>query len=807
MRSKNSSLQARLASPIAMVLVALLALFCGFFPLTGTPGFEAAQILAAVGGPLMLISASIRGSDSNARGYIGDFWVQSAIVVTALFLFMGIVALASVGHESCAPGRGYLPFFFFSVPVLFLHSGIGLWIGRLVGSFRLALLGALVVLAVGIGWLVGEWLVDPSFRVLSHLFVVIDGDLLRGRSITGAQVAFRVATLCYAMAVIFAGMARFPKARKGGLSSGASSGTYLLAAAVAFVCVGGATHYMASDSIAPSRSELEQAYSLQIKRGVLVVHADPLAHSQQDVAAVLAEGNLWMHRLQERMGVKPSAEINIYLHKNRKVLGHYTGAEHVHFALPSRRELHISGTEVPHRSLGHELAHVLAAEMSDTLLGVPAELGFLVNTGLVEGLAMAVTPELEIDRGLTLMEKAAALEQNAMAIPPAQLFSSRTSFFHFWTQNAGNSYTSAGALVSSLLAEKGAEGLQKAYAAGDLLVAFDDDPGALAKFLEAHVKRLQTMPLPQDARATVAKRYQRPSLLNQTCSSEAMAAADEVAAMANQGQFEKAEARLRQEQEGNEGIDGDNLRMLARVARRLGEKERAAHYALARMHAQDKPSAQEAALRANDAADALWALSRHREASVLWARVDGLQLSPGLQRLVWAKRLFAEELLARAQRAPVAAAGMNLLMLAPDSSQVLARVSLLSAAVEHARGNRVESSRSVELGRYLLARQYGHQGLTDESVLAFLEVFSDDTIRFPSMVQEQVLFGVALGHGRRGDLAIGVAGMDVVSESTSRSAHRVQYRDLKDRMQRMAKSKNDGDSAGDRWLLGREVTP
>jgi len=801
MRAKSTPLPAKLATPIALVLIGVVGFICGVFPLTGTPGYEAAQILGVTGGPLLMLAAATRGARRTDNGFIGDFFIQGAMSMLGMALFVGIITLTSVGHESCAPGRGHLPFVFFSFPVLFLHTAVGLWLGRVTGNLRVAIAACVVLLGGGVAWLVAEWLVDPSFRVLSHLFVVVDGDLMRGRPITGAQVGFRAATFFYASALTFAGIAQFPKSRKGGLSSGATSSTTALIVAVVFVALGGVTHFIASDAISPGRSALDEAYSFTKKRGRLVVHADPRHHTVDDVDAILAEGALWMHRLTTRLGVKPSEDIHIYLHKDRRTLGHYTGAEHVHFALPFKRELHISGAEVPHRSLGHELAHVMGGEFSDSMMGVPSKFIFIINTGLVEGLAMAVTPELEVDHGLTLEEKAAALAQNDMTTPPQQLFSPWSSFFYFWSQNTGNSYTSAGALVHALLAEKGPEGLRKAYAANDVNAAFDD-AGQAKAFFDKHQARLSKMPLPDDAKATVARRFQRPSILRETCNAELRTAKDEVTALAHQGKFDAAEQRLR---DVAQPPGGDDLGLLLKAAERLHDDERVAHYALARTRAQDEPSTQEQARRLNRAADALWTLARHREAAVLWGRVEATHLPPALQRLLWAKRTFADEVLARGGRAPVAMAAMHFLVPKPGAD-VVANIAKLSEAVEHARKHRIEGSRSVELARYLLARQYGARGLYDESVVSYLETLSDGTVRFPEAFKEQVLLGIALGHARRGDTGIGVAGLTQVAEAAKRSSMRVRVRDDLERTQRMQaarKASPSDETYGDRWLLGR----
>lgn len=799
MRPAPPSTVARLAPPLAVVITVVIGFGAALYPLTGTLGWEAAQILGATLGPLMLIVGAIRGASQRERGFLGDIGVQAATAGIAAGLFLAIIAFAGLSHESCAPSRGFLPFVFFSLPVVALHSAVGPWIGRLLGNVKFAI-SASILLVVGLLlWLFLTWAWDPSFRVLSHFFVVVDGDLLAGRPITGAAVGFRFATFLFAAAVTFMGLWRFPVNKRSGLSSGASGGpNAALFAAVAFALVGVVAHMQSRSAIAPSRATMEETYALERTRGDLIVRADPLVHDVREVEGILAEGTLWLKRLKSRMGVSPSAPITIWLHKDRKTLGKWTGAEHVHFALPGQRELHITHAEVPHRSLGHELAHVLGREIADNFLGVPTSFFILINAGITEGTAMAVTPELEARRELTLDQEAAALRRANMAPDIRALFNDTLSSFRFWQEAPGRSYVTAGSLMNALRAEKGVEGLAKVYREASLSAAFDS-ADALEAFIAGHEKRLDAMELPKDALGAVSRRHRKASILNQTCDSGKISAARSIRSAAFGGDFARAET-LAKESDGE--LLPETFALFAEAAARLelDSRELDAWVKRAGMAPADE-DVRGKSERMDDAADALWRAGRRRQAAAYWGRTDASVLSPGRHRAVVVKRLLANEIDARAGQAPVSAAAMELLTTRGKSPDQIALVGRLAQTLATPSG---ESALARGLARYILARQFTQRGLPDAGVMSFLEVWASTGAALPPAIAEQTLVGLAIAHARRGDLAIAAAGFQSVAEKTERAATRVRMRDYEERARRAAAARASSDESirGDALLLG-----
>jgi hypothetical protein len=794
----RSGLRLPLATPLTIAGVGACALAAAAFPLTGSPGPEAAQMLAAVGGPLLLLAGAARGAERHERGFFGDLIMHGLLLAACMLIVMAVVTVSGWSSPSCAPGRGYMPFFVLAMPVLALDGVIGLWIGRLFGNKRVALGAAATFLLLYGVWITVDWFVDPSFRFLTHLLVLVEGDMIRGRGVSPAGFAYRVATMSYAGALCLFGMSRFAASKRtSGLANSAGGHPAFTIGAVLLGVLGAVVHQQSGAALAPDSGDLREAYSLEVKRGALVVHADPAAISAREVDAILAEGTLWLDRLDKRMGAVPEEDIHIFLHRDSRTMGKWTGAENVHFALPGRSELHITGVDVPHDTLGHELAHVLGRQLAGGVLGVPTRLGVLPNTGMIEGLAMAMTPELEVRDGLTLREKAAAMRQSDRAPPVEELFGEYLAFFRFWRHPPGNAYVTAGAVVEAVAAVAGRDGLARMYAEGNLEAAFETE-GALAAFLHDHDEALRTAELPPDALPTVARRYSRASILEETCDPDAKATAGEIRSAARTGDFSRAE-ELAKKAEGQ--LTPKTLLALARAALALDDDERATHYMVRRAAAaaQDDPRERNETLE--DAANAMWRAGRERDALAAWQRIELDPLPPWRRRYVVAKRLLADAARARPDDRDLSAAGLDLLLDAHDRDSV-ALIARIAEGVGRAQeGGSKEPDEIVAFARYLLMRQYLQRGELDVGLRMALDLYLDRE-RLHPLILDQVTRGIAAGHARRGDLALAAAGFESIASAAPRGADRVLMRDRAERVRRMLAARTDKTRRGDRWLLG-----
>ena len=779
-----------LAPLVAFVLVCVVGGIAAASPLTGTPGPEAAQLLAALGGPILFFSACIRGANRKASGFLGDILFHGALVAACFLVFCAITTVVGWSVQSCAPGRGYLPLFINALPVLLLTSAIGLLIGRFTGRVRIALaLGLLFALIYAL-WLGIDWALDPSFRVFSHLSVLIEGDLIRGRNLTASAAAFRTATFLFALAFACIGLAMYPKETRVGLSRTQGPHPALWILALVFTLTAVVIHAQSKNAVLRSGDELREAYSLERRRDRLILHADPLALNRDQADALLAEGALWMTRLQERMGVIPQHDIHIFFHADKSVMAKWTGAENVHFALPGRHELHITRLEVPHPTLGHELAHALGSELTNGFFGVPTDFFVFPKPGVVEGMAMALTPELEAPYGMTLREKAAALTQEELAPPLNDLFKGYLSFLGFWKHAPSNAYTVSGALIEAIAAERGTAGLKALYQNGRLEDAFEKRSD-LDAFLAKYQSEIAKVSLPSHAASFVKRYYSRQSILNETCDRDRESAAQQVRAEASRGEFDEA-LRLAKAAEG-ETLSGETLASLAAYALSLEDKERAFEF-LKKRTTLDEKNPRIAAMAQEAFADFLTTEGQYQEAHSRYSNIDTSTSISHMQRLVFAKSALSE-LAKDGDQSAIAA--LDFLVSVQNKSDVGAALASLGEVKKN-------DDKGALWADYLLARQYLQRGDTTRGLSAMLGVWSKRDALPPSFVSE-IENAIAMGHARRGDFKIAALGFEKLAKNANARSERVLYRDRLERVLRAqdAKDKKVGDVfRGDRHLLG-----
>lgn len=769
------------SGPVVATVLALLAVLvaagaCLAFPLTSNPGPESAQILGIVGGIGLCLSQAARGAGRAQTGFAADAIAGLLVAGAMLGLFIVATTIGGALRPSCGEERGYLPFLFLAVPVLVLQGAVGTWVGRLVGRAGMAVFAALIVEIVVAGWLFSRWYQAPGFRVTSHFFVVVAADLLRGAGMSAVIVGYRAATLAFGVGAVLAGAGRWPRIRRVGLSTQKFSSPVLYAAAGASFILGLTAHALTVEQIAPRREAMEARYTLAKKRGLLVVHADPLAVRPRDVDGVLAEGTLWLDRLSLRLGQKPQGEVHIWLHATREDQAHWTGAQHVDFTLPWRREIHIAGAEVPHDTLGHELAHAVAGELSDNLLRIPTDLVFFQHAAVVEGLAVALTPELSMRDGLTVKEQAAAMKKLGLAPPTTTLFAG-VSFF---AEAPARAYVAAGAFIESLAARAPSDpttALAALYKRGSIEDAVGSADAA-AQILAFHDKLLDELPVPPDAALAASERFKRPSILRDVCEPEDVEKARALRALVRTGEGKEALAEL------GDDVARATLEDLLLDAHDV-EDPVSARALGTRLESLDTPI--DSAVRTVALGDTLWRTGRTRDAAATWDRANADLLSPALMRPLSAKRALAEDVIASGHQAPVASAALDVLLASTAAARADAFERLhywLGVDDGGTSKERREPRGGVAVARYIHARRLGYVGALEESAQQFRRALDDKALPTALVEEARINLGtvlVKLGRGAEASELLVAA-----ADEATRPASRLLLRDRAERAARAA---------------------
>src|SRR3989338_3863051 len=470
-------------------------------PLLSTPTVEAALFFGAFLAPLSFFAGACRGALRYPKGLQSDVLKEGYWVFGSAFLVLAILWLHSFTHTSCSPGIGVWPFILLLIPQLFLNLVSGVWLGRLLGRIQLAVAVCLLV-CLGYLWLqISLWWLSPSLRFFDPYWLLITGDLISGQTISLPMIAYRISSLLYGFALFFLGISFKRHATQFWL-----------------VCILFATGVLiqskSSALIAPDLSSRRKAYPDLLAKGFLVLHTKLDSVGQEHAEAILQEGILWLGRLKERTGLDPEQPIHIWLYSSSESLSYFTGAKNVHFALPTHHEIHISGTEIPHPTLGHELAHILLGQVSTTLWGTPGICKFLPNWGLSEGLATYLTPELNIREDLSTQEQAIALYRLGLETAPENLLS--PDFGSFWLQSSKRAYTASAAILEAYIESQCQDWacrqkqVQALAQAGDITWQ--------PEFLKSYDVRMKTEILVPDALPSVARQFQKNSIVMADCS-------------------------------------------------------------------------------------------------------------------------------------------------------------------------------------------------------------------------------------------------------------------------------------------------
>jgi hypothetical protein len=769
-------------------------------PLIGTPGVESGSLLAVVLGWPAGWFAATWASRRHEGGYWRDALAPTVLAGAGWLIAFVVCAIMGAMRPSCSASAGWWPMIITSIPAIALHLAIGVMIGRSVGRAGLSWLVMLFLQLLTVAWTVWSLWHNPGFRIASHLGVVVSGDLLAGAGLPAAAMQFRAATTAFAIAVALLGAALFPASRRAGLGAHTSTPWALWAGTVAMAIVGVALHMPAVDKLLPSRAHLDDQYALIIQQASVRVHADPMVVTRADAMAIAADGALWVERLQQRLGPLSGDAIDVYLHADGAARAEHTGASHVDFTLPWRREVHIAGTMVPHPTLGHELAHVLAGERSDQLLRVPSRFGVLHNAAITEGVAMALTPELAADEGLTLREQAAAMTQSGDAPSLPQLFGG----WRFFGEEPMRAYVAAGAVVESIIARAGPDAprvIERLYrGAGSLADAVDGDAVA---FLAQHVAELNTWPLPPDAQAFVERRLRRVAVLDAVCGRDVHDAVQQLRNRQRLGEQLSAtevSTTIRSKEPTERGAAATlraTLVALESDAADADNDNQQLQWRTEWMSAATTPS--ERALATVRLSLLHAALGHAHVADGLLRSVDVARLPFDEQRTAVAGQVLVTELLRSGDEAGAALQALAFLARPNEGT----RAQLIAALPELDSNHAVDAPQTQAVVRYIAARQLVQMGATKAGVRELRRALDDGHL--PSSFAEQASTLLALSWVRGDDInraTDAAALLRFAATATQRLGQRLVLRDYAERAERAAVAIEPGD----RLLLGTGVT-
>lgn len=220
----------------------------------------------------------------------------------------------------------------------------------------------------------------------------------------------------------------------------------------------------------------------------------------RDCDAHVVAGEKWL-------GGSGPPRIKAYLFESAGQKQRLMGAANTYIAKPWRAEVYLQNKDYPHRVLGHEVAHVLAAPYGRGPFAVAGSHGGLVpNPGLIEGLAVAAAPK---DGDLTAAEWAKTMKDLDILPSLERLFA-----LGFLGENSSRAYTVSGAFVGYIHAEFGADAVTSWYGGAELPQVTNKSWAELESAWHAELDRLEVS---EAALAQAKARFDRPAIFGRRC--------------------------------------------------------------------------------------------------------------------------------------------------------------------------------------------------------------------------------------------------------------------------------------------------
>lgn len=487
---------------IPTALQAVLAAVLCFVPLFDVLGYESSFALgltSALTG--MVIGLGVGKMAKHGTTALGNALFAS---ITHLLPALALLTANAARVRNCdyVEGLG----FFLLLPVMSAAyaATLGVLVSRALGSTtRARRVAVMLLLAAPLVSSLWHLYWHPPIYVYDHLWGYFAGSLYdEGITIDARLLAFRGGTLLRILGVaLVLWVWRQHRAR---------SLTPVLAAAMAIAATVGYDAELGPRlGYSVDRGDIERELSAVVERPGLVIHLPPeLSPERQQ--AIADDHAFRLAQLERVLDVDPPWPIHSYVYRDAGHKARLMGGHNTMLAKPWLHEIHIHGTYVPHDVVAHELAHAVAADFADGPLRVSASWGVLVNMGLVEGLAEAVT----VERGTYDVHTWARALRELGHAPDLRQVASSTGF---WTHAAGRAYAVSGSFVRFLLDAHGPSALKRAYAHGDFEGAYGKSLDELVGEWEHFIDGLALSPR---EKRLAEDQFRTPSIFARTCAHE-----------------------------------------------------------------------------------------------------------------------------------------------------------------------------------------------------------------------------------------------------------------------------------------------
>ncbi len=289
----------------------------------------------------------------------------------------------------------------------------------------------------------------------------------------------------------------------------------------------------------------------------------PSTTREQEALLLVKDCDEEIAMVESRLGTKGPTRIRAFFFRDENDKKRLMGAAHTYIAKPWREEVYLQLGSYPHPVLGHELAHVIAGSFGRGPFKIAGDAGgYIPNPGLIEGVAVAASPD---DEDLSDLQWARAMMQIGILPSMQRVFS-----LGFLGDASSKSYTLAGAFIMWVGEKWGMEAVRHWYGGGDIGQITGKSWPDLDKAFRDY---LQSVPLPSEAESFARAKFARPGLFGRKCPHVVDAMRHEADVCRDTQRFEEA-IRIYTDALKKDPLDHASRHARAATERRHGDREK-----------------------------------------------------------------------------------------------------------------------------------------------------------------------------------------------------------------------------------------
>ena len=262
----------------------------------------------------------------------------------------------------------------------------------------------------------------------------------------------------------------------------------------------------------------------------------PGDYSMKKMDILIKEHEFYLKELEKHFKINWTKKIDSYIFKNSSEKKRLMGAGNTLIAKVWQNSIYINYQEFPHQSLKHEISHVILSKFSNRFLDIPMSYGIYPQTGIIEGMAVAVE---EKETTLSLQEKMAILKYKKR-FPPIEKMVSPTGF---WRYSSYYSYQTLGAFIQFLTNRYGVEKVEKLYQVESFKKAFKKDIKTLEN---EYLIFLDSIKIPKRYIPKTESNFSKRSIFKRVCPHDIRDIKMEIANLFKRGLKKKGEKKIKE---------------------------------------------------------------------------------------------------------------------------------------------------------------------------------------------------------------------------------------------------------------------